>query len=90
MIKERKGTRTITDEKTIKPSRRVVSFKDPAQVKVKTFNNFFFTYKSKQKGNKEEKNLFEKPPNTLNYLRWNSQSIIFDTMNAFSHFRNET
>lgn len=85
MIKERKGTRTITDEKTIKPSRRVVSLKDPAQVKV-----IFFTYKSKQKGNKEEKNLFEKPPNTLNYLRWNSQSIIFDTMNAFSHFRNET
>lgn len=57
MIKERKGTRTITDEKTIKPSRRVVSLKDPAQVKVKTFNNFF-TYKSKQKGNKEEKKLF--------------------------------
>lgn len=89
MIKERKGTRTITDEKTIKPSRRVVSLKDPAQVKVKTFNNFFYLQKQ-TKGNKEEKNLFEKPPNTLNYLRWNSQSIIFDTINAFSHFRNET
>lgn len=89
MIKERKGTRTITDEKTIKPSRRVVSLKDPAQVKVKTFN-FFLPTKANKKGNKEEKNLFEKPPNTLNYLRWNSQSIIFDTINAFSHFRNET
>lgn len=45
MIKERKGTRTITDEKTIKPSRRVVSLKDPVQVKVKTFNNFFYLQK---------------------------------------------
>lgn len=35
----------ITDEKTIKPSRRVVSLKDPAQVKVKTFNNLFYLQK---------------------------------------------
>lgn len=61
MIKERKGTRTITDEKTIKPSRRVVSLKDPAQVKVKTFN-FFLPTKANKKVIRKRKTCFKNRP----------------------------